>query len=54
MPEEDLDAVNLIKEYLSKTESPSDSDINGLKEVAKKYSVLNWLWIIWKAYQKGD
>jgi hypothetical protein len=54
MLEENLNIINLIKEYLSKTESPSDSDINRLKEVAKKYSILNWLRIIWKAYQKGD
>jgi hypothetical protein len=47
------EAVDLVKDMLSRNEPPTDSDVDRLKEISEKYSARGWLQVIWKAYRKA-
>jgi hypothetical protein len=47
------EVVNLVKDMLTRKTPPTNSEVDWMKEIAKKYSILGWLQVIWKAYRKA-
>jgi hypothetical protein len=45
--------VDLVKDVLSRNESPTDPDVDRLREISERYSARGWLRVIWKAYRKA-